>query len=158
MDIEDTINTLRAIHQSIDQGIPQTITSPDALVAYTNDLYIRSFKNPEFDELFEYNEIGRPSLTITVSIDAEFNLERAVKGMRTRFQIAEPHQTDEIGNAGIVWSHGRYDFVYDENAELLRISHEYSQKRADTQSILTIIKTMIDHTLSYLKEVKAAAE
>lgn len=157
MEIKDSINALRAIHESIDKGVPQTNTSPDALVAYLNDVYIRSSENPEFDELFEYSDVGSPAITMTVSIDSEFDLERAVQGMRTRFEAPMPRPTDEIGNAGVVWSHGRYDFVYDESSETLRISHKYSHKRVDTQSVLTIASTMIDHALSYLDEVKASA-
>lgn len=158
MEIKETINALGAIHHSIDRGVPQTNTSPDALVAYLNDIYIRSSENPEFDELFEYNDVGSPSITLTVSIDSEFDLEKVVKRMRTRFEVPKPRPTDEIGNAGVVWSHGRYDFVYDENAEVLRISHKYSHKRVDTQSVLTIARTMIEHALSYLEEVETSAE
>lgn len=157
MEIQDTINALRAIDQSIIEGVPQTNTSPDALVAYLNDLYIRSSENPEFDELFEYSDVGSPSITLMVSIDSEFDLEKAVQGMRARFEAPMPRLADEIGNAGVVWSHGRYDFVYDENSETLRISHKYSHKRVDTQSVLTIARTMIGHALSYLHEVKASA-
>jgi hypothetical protein len=158
MDIKESINALRAIHHSIGRGVPQTNTSPDALVAYLNDLYIRSSENPEFDELFEYNDVGSPSITLTVSIDSEFDLEKMVKSMRERLGIPAPRQTDEIENAGVVWSHGRYDFVYDANAEALRISHQYSHKRVDTQSVLTIARTMIEHALSYLEVVEASAD
>jgi hypothetical protein len=45
-------------------------------------------------------------------------------------------QADEIGKTGIVWSHRRYDFMYDDDSGLLRISHKYSHKREDTKSVL----------------------
>ncbi|MFC1766260.1 hypothetical protein ACFL6U_29815 [Planctomycetota bacterium] len=77
---------------------------------------------------------------------------------RAGFQALQPGKRDEIGTAGVVWSHGRYDFVYDEKDELLRITYKYSHKHVDTQSVLTITKTMIDHALSYLEKVKASAE
>ena len=63
-----------------------------------------------------------------------------------------------MGKTGIVWSHGHYDFVYDDDSGLLRISHKYSHKRVDTRSVLSIIKKMIDYAKDYLEEVKKSAE
>ncbi len=65
---------------------------------------------------------------------------------------------DEIGNAGVVWSSGRYDFVYDEDAGLLRISRKYSHRRVDTKSVVSIVKKMINCALAYRYEVKASAK
>jgi hypothetical protein len=157
MKIEETIGTLKEIYRSIDQGLPQTITMPDALVDYLNDLYLRLCKTSEFDELFTYDDVGGPSITVTICIEEDFNPKNIIKGMRTRLNALQSDHTDEMGSAGIVWSQGRYDFVYDENSEHLRISHQYSHKQIDTQSVLSIATKMIDYALSYLKEIKASA-
>ena len=109
------------------------------------------------EELFEYDDVGIASITLVVGIDVEFDLQRVLKNMRARLHILQPGQTDEIGNAGIVWSHERYDFVYDDHSSSLRISHKYSHKRVDTKSVLSIVKRMIDYALKYLEEVKASA-
>jgi hypothetical protein len=58
MPIDDTITTLTKIYQSIDKRIPQTITSPDALVDYLNDLYSRSAKSLALEELVCYPKTG----------------------------------------------------------------------------------------------------
>jgi len=123
-----------------------------------NELYVRSVENREFDELFEYDDVGSPSITLRVSIDVEFDLKHVMKSMRTRLHATEPGKTDEIGNAGIVWSSGRYDFVYDEDSGLLQITHKYSHRRVDTKAVLSIVKKMIDYALGYLEEVKASAQ
>jgi hypothetical protein len=107
MEIGDTIQALMAVRRAIDQGILKTVTRPDALVADLNDLYVGSTENREFDELFEYDDVGSPSITLLVSIDVEFDLKEVMKRLRTRWHAAEPGRTDEIGNAGIVWSSGR---------------------------------------------------
>lgn len=39
MEIDDTIQALTKIRQSIDTWVPQTSTRPDALLADLNDLY-----------------------------------------------------------------------------------------------------------------------
>lgn len=157
MEIDDTIQTLVKIRQSIDTWVPERTTHPDALIADLNDLYVASTKNRNFDELFEYDDVGSPSITLIVSIEVEFDLQNVMENMRTRLHIAQPGRADEIGNAGIVWSQGRYDFVYDDNLGALRISHQYSHKRVDTKSVSNIAKRMIDYAVAYLEEVKASA-
>jgi len=78
--------------------------------------------------------------------------------MRKKLHVEHCNETDEIGKSGIVWSHGRYDFVCDDDAGLLRISHRYSHKKGDTKSVLSIIKTMIDYARDYLEEAKKSSE
>jgi hypothetical protein len=39
MEIDDTIQALTKVRQSIDTRVPQTSTRPDALIADLNDLY-----------------------------------------------------------------------------------------------------------------------
>ncbi len=158
MEIDDTIQTLVKIRQSIDTWVPQTTTRPDALIADLNDLYVASTKNRDFDELFGYDDVGSPSITLTVSIEVEFDLPRVMENLRTRLHIRQPGRADEIGKAGIVWSHGRYDFVYDRDSGSLRLSHKYSHKRVDTKSVASIAKQMIEYAVDYLEEVKASAK
>ena len=158
MAIDDTITTLTKIYKSIDQGIPKTAPSPDALVNHLNDLYSKSTQSRNIDELFAYEDVGSPSITLTVGIDIEFNPKRVMENMRTRLHATQHGQVDEIGKTGIVWSHGRYDFMYDDDSGLLRISHKYSHKRVDTKSILSIIKRMIGYAKDYLEEVKKSKE
>jgi len=158
MRIDDTIQTLAEIYRSIDKEIPQTATSPDSLVNHLNDLYDEADKNLTLEELFTYNDVGSPSITLTISIDIEFDLKKVMENMRTRLHTIRYGKTDEIGKTGIVWSHGRYDFVYDDDSGLLRISHQYSHKREDTKSVLSIIKRMIGYAKDYLEEVKKSAE
>ena len=81
-----------------------------------------------------------------------------MENVQIRLRATQGSQADEIGKTGTVWSHGRYDFVYDDDSRLLRISHRYSHKRGDTKSVLSIIKKMIDHARDYLEEVKKSAE
>jgi hypothetical protein len=158
MAIDDTIMTLTKIYQSIDQGIPKTAARPDALVNHLNDLYSKSTQSRNIDELFAYEDVGSPSITLTVGIDIEFNPKRVMENMRTRLHATQHGQVDEIGKTGIVWSHGRYDFMYDDDSGLLRISHKYSHKRVDTKSVLSIIKRMIGYAEDYLEEIKKSAE
>lgn len=178
MAIDDTITTLTKIYQSIDQGIPKTAASPDALVNHLNDLYSESTQNRNIDALFEsdnelysestqnrntdelfaYDDVGSPSITLTVGIDIEFNPERVMENMQTGLQATQNGQVDEIGKTGIVWSHRRYDFMYDDDSGLLRISHKYSHKREDIKSVLSIIKRMISYAKDYLEEVKKSTE
>jgi len=127
------------------------------LIADVNDLYVTSTRNRDMEELFTYDDVGSPSLTLTVGIEAEFDLEKVMTSLRTKWHIPRPVRADEIGNAGIVWSHGRYDFVYDRGSDSLRISHRYSHKRVDTRSVASIARQMIDYALGYLEEVRAAA-
>jgi hypothetical protein len=158
MPIDDTITILNKIYQSIDKRIPQTITSPDALVDYLNGLYSKSAKSLALEELFAYDDVGSPSITLTIRIDVEFDLRKIRENMRTTLNAKRHGQADEIGKTGIVWSHGRYDFVYDDDSGILRVSHKYSHKRVDTNSVLSIIKKMIGYTKDYLEEVKKSAE
>ena len=158
MEIEDTIQALVKIRQAIDTWVPQRTTRPDALVADLNDLYVASTQNRSMDELFEYDDVGSPSITLIISIDTEFDLKKVMENMRTRLHLAQPDRADEVGNAGIVWSHGRYDFVYDSDSGSLRISHRYSHKRVDTKSVSSIAKQMIDYAIDYLEAVKVSAK
>ena len=158
MEIDDTIQTLVKIRQSIDKWVPQRTTRPDALIADLNDLYVESTRNRDFDDLFEYDDVGSPSITLSVGIDVDFDLKRVMENMRTRLHILQPGRGDDIGNAGIVWSHERYDFVCDDDSGALRISHRYSHKRVDTKSVSSIAKQMIAYAIDYLEEVKAAAK
>jgi hypothetical protein len=158
MEIDDTIQTLAKIRQAIDTWVPQRTTRPDALIADLNDLYVASTENRDFDELFEFDDVGSASITLLVSIEAGFDLHRVMENLRTKLHILQPGRADEIGNAGVVWSHGRYDFVYDRDSGSLRISHKYSHKRVDTKSVSSIAKQMIDYATDYLEEVKAAAK
>jgi hypothetical protein len=151
---QSTSQTLTRIEQSIDKGIPQTAASPDTLVNHLNDLYGKYTEGFASEELFEYDDIGSPSITLTISIDVEFDLKRVMENMRTRLHVTRHGKADEIGKTGIVWSHGHYDFLHDDNSGLLRISHKYGHKREDTRSVLSIIKRMIGYAKDYLEEVK----
>jgi hypothetical protein len=158
MAIADTIKTLNKIYQSIDRGIPKTAAHPDALVNHLNDLYSESREGFTSEELFAYDDVRSPSITLTVRIDVEFDLKRVMENMLTRLHTTRYGREDEIGKTGIVWSHGRYDFVYDDDSGLLRISHRYSHKRGDIKSVLSIIKKMIDYARAYLEEAKKSVE
>jgi hypothetical protein len=158
MRIDNTIQALVKVRESIDTWVPQRTTRPDALIADLNDLYVGSTENRDFDELFEYDDVGSPSITLIVSIEVDFDLKKVMENLRTRLHILQPGRADEIGNAGLVWSYGRYDFVYDSGSESLRISHRYSHKRVDTKSVTSIARQMIDYAIDYLEEVKASAK
>jgi hypothetical protein len=158
MRIDDTIQTLTKVRQSIDTWVPQGATRPDGLIAALNELYVQSVENRDFDELFEYDDVGSPSITLAIRVDADFDLKAIMKHMQTRLHATQPGRTDEIGKAGIVWSSGRYDFVYDEDAGTLRVSHKYSHQQVDMKSVLSIVKRMIDYALDYLEEVKTSAQ
>ena len=158
MEIDDTIETLAKVRRSIDTWVPQTTTRPDALIADLNDLYVASTENRDFDELFEFDDVGGASITLIISVEVEFDLKEVMESLRTKLHILQPGRGDEIGNAGVVWSCGRYDFVYDRDSESLRISHKYSHKRVDTKSVSSIARQMIDYAINYLEEVKAAAK
>ena len=157
MAIDDTITTLTRIYQLIDRGIPKTAASPDALLNHLNDLYSESIGEFTSMELFAYNDVGSPSITLTISIDVEFDFKRVMENMQTRLQVKPREQADEIGKTGIVWSHGRYDFMYNDDSGLLRISHRYSHKPKDTKSVLSVIKRMISYAKDYLEEVRKSA-
>ena len=157
MEIDNTIEALVKVRQSIDTWVPKRTTRPDALIADLNDLYMASTKNRDFDELFEYDDVGSPSITLIVSIEVEFDFQRVMENLRTRLHVKRPERADEIGRAGVVWSYGRYDFVYDDNLGALRISHRYSHRRVDTKSVSSIAKQMIDYAIAYLEEIKASA-
>jgi hypothetical protein len=158
MEIDDTIQMLVKVRQSIDGWVAQVTTRPDVLIADLNDLYVDSTENRSLDELFAYSDVGSPSITLNVGIDVDFDLKRVMENMRSRLHILQPGRGDDIGKAGIVWSHGRYDFVYDEDAGALRITHRYSHKRVDTKSVSSIARQMIDYAMDYLEEIKAAAK
>jgi hypothetical protein len=154
MAIDDTITILSKIYQSIDRGIPKTAASPDALVNHLNDLYSESTEGFSSKELFTYDNVGSPSITLSVHIDVEFDPRKVMESMQTRLQATPKEEADEIGKTGVVWSYGRYDFVHDDDLGQLRISHQYSHRQRDTQSILSIIKRMIGYAKYYLEEVK----
>jgi hypothetical protein len=158
MEIDDTIQTLVKIRQFIDTWVPERTTRPDALIADLNDLYVASTENRDFDDLFEYDDVGGPSITLIVGVEVGFDLKKVMENIRKRLHIKQPRRADEIGNAGIVWSHGRYDFVYDDNSGALRVSHRYSHERVDTKSVSSIVKQMIDYAIAYLEEVQASAK
>ena len=158
MAIDDTIKTLTKIYQSIDKGIPKRAASPDALVNHLNDLYSESDDDLSSRELFRYDDVRSPSITLTVRIDVEFDLKRVMDNMRTRLETTPQEQTDEIGKTGVVWSHGRYDFICDDDAGPLRISHRYSHRPRNTRTVLSIIKKMIVYAKDYLEEIKKSTE
>jgi hypothetical protein len=158
MTIDDTIKALTKIYQLIDRGIPKTAASPDALVNHLNDLYSESGEDLSSKELFTYDDVGSPTITITIDTDVDFDPEKVMETMRTRFQVTPKKQVDEIGRTGVVWSSGRYDFMYNDDSGHLRISHQYSHKRIDTQSVLSIIKRLISYAKDYLKEIKKSVE
>jgi hypothetical protein len=158
MAIDDSIQTLTKIYQLINKGIPHTPTSPDVLVGYLNDLYAESIEGFASEELFAYDDVGGPTITLAISIDAEFDLKRVMDNMRTRLHATRQGKADAMGKTGIVWSYGHYDFGYDDDSGLLRISHKYGHKREDTRSVLSIIKKMIDYAKDYLEEVKRSTE
>jgi len=157
MEIDDSIRTLTRIRQSIGTWAPKRTTSPDALIEYLNDQYITAGEDSDFDDLFEFDDVGGPSITLVVGVDMGFDIRNVMEKMRMRLHIEPPEHTDEIGKAGIVWSHGRYDFVFDDHAGFLRISHQYSHKRVDTKSVSSIAEQMIDYAIDYLTEIKASA-
>jgi len=156
MEIDDTIQTLTKVRQSIDTWAPKATTRPDVLIADLNDLYVASAENRDFNELFEFDDVGSPSITLSVSIEVDFDLHTVMENLRTRLHVMQPGRADEIGKAGIVWSQGRYDFVYDQDSGALRISHRYSHKRVDTKSVSSIVKQMIGYAMDYLEEVRAS--
>ena len=158
MAIDDTIKALTRIYQSIDRGIPKTAASPDALVNHLNDLYSESGEDLSSRELFTYDDVGSPTITITIDTDVDFDPGKVMETMRKRFQVTPKKQADEIGETGMVWSHGRYDFMYNDASEHLRISHQYSHRKRDTQSVLSIIKRMIEYAKDYLEQVKKPSE
>ena len=158
MEISDTIQVLTKIRRAIATWAPRRGARPDALVADMNDLYVACTENRGLDELFAYDEVGSPSLTLRIDIAAEFDLQRVIKNLRTRLRLPPPGSADEIGTAGIVWSCGRYDFVYDSGSDSLRISHQYSHRRVDTMSVASIARQMIDYAIGYLEEVQTSAQ
>jgi len=152
--IDDAIQILTKIYQSINQGIPKRVAHPDALVNYLNDLYSDSYEGLTSEELFAYDDVRSSSITLTIGVNVEFDIKKVMENMHTRLHIKHHSKADEIGKTGIVWSHGHYDFVCDDDAGLLRISHRYSHKRVDIKSVLSIIKKMIDYAIAYLEEAK----
>jgi len=51
MVIDDAIQTLTRIYRSINQGVPKTAASPDALVNHLNDLYGESCEGFSSEDL-----------------------------------------------------------------------------------------------------------
>jgi hypothetical protein len=158
MAIDDTIQTLTKMYQLIEKGIPHTPRSPDAVVEYLNDLYAKTIEGLAVEELLAYDDVGSPTITLTISIGVEFDLKKVMGKMRTRLHATRKGKADAMGKTGIVWSYGHYDFMYDDDSGLLRISHKYGHKREDTRSVLSIIKKMIDYAKDYLEEIKKSAE
>jgi hypothetical protein len=156
MEIRDTMQVLTKIRQSIDLWVPRGTARPDALIAYLNDVYGASTQSGSLEELFTYDDVGSPSLTLRVDLEAEFDLPKVMTNLRTKLRLPRPGRADEIGKAGLVWSHGRYDFVYDSGSGSLQISHQYSHQHADTKSVSSIAKQMIAHALDYLEQAQAA--
>jgi hypothetical protein len=78
--------------------------------------------------------------------------------MRKRLHAKQLAKADVLRQTGIVWSYGRYDFIYDDDSGLLRISHKYGHKREDTRSVLSIIKKMFDFAKDYLEEIKKSTK
>jgi hypothetical protein len=109
-------------------------------------------------ELFAYDDVGSPSMTLNVDIDIEFDPRKVMESMQTRLQVTPQEEADEIGRTGAVWSCGRYDFVFDDDLGQMRISHQYSHRPRDTQSVLSIIRKMIDHAKSYLEAVRQSTQ
>ena len=158
MEIDNTIQILSRISQSIDMEVPQTVNSPDALVDHLNQLYIKYSEDLSLEEAFEYDDVGRPSIMLTISVDVDFDIKRVMENMQKRLHVKSQEKTDEIGGTGVVWSCGRYDFMYDDSSEKLQISHRYSHKRKNTQSVLSITKKMLSYAKDYLEEVGKSAE
>ena len=158
MGIDDTIQTLTKISQLIDKGIPHTPGSPDSLVNYLNDLYAKTIEGFAVEEFLSYDDVGSPTITLTVGIDVEFDLKKVMENMRARLHVRQRGKADTLGKTGIVWSCGHYDFVYDDDLGVLRISHKYGHKREDTRSVLSIIKKMTGYAKDYIEEVKKSIE
>ena len=158
MKIDDTIEELARIHRTINRGVPKTIAGPDALVNHLNDLCGESTDSLGSEELFTCDDVSSPSITLAVSIDVEFDPRAVMEIMQTRLQAKPQEEADEIGSTGAVWSYGRYDFVYDDALGQLRISHRYSHRRRDTQSVLSIMSKMVDYARSYLEEVRQSTQ
>jgi hypothetical protein len=78
--------------------------------------------------------------------------------MQTRLQATPQEQMEEIGRPGLVWSHERYDFMYDDDSGNLRISDKYSHKPRNTKSVLSITKKMIAYAKDYLEEINKFVE
>ena len=97
------------------------------------------------------------SATVPLYIDVEFNPRSVTDNLRKKLHAEHCSETDEIGRTGGIWSHGRYDFLYDDSG-VLRMSHQYSRKRGYTRSVLSIIRKMIDYAKSYIEAVKQSAE
>ena len=156
MKIDNTMTVLTKVTQTLTKGIPWTVKQPDALIDHINDLYRLICETLKWDALLAYDNVGYPSVTLTINIEEEFNIKQVAEGMRRKLKLPKPEKTDKIENTGIAWSYSRYDFLYDPAVECLKISHKYNYKRLDTQAVLNIVKTMIDHAMSYLEEIRAS--
>ena len=158
MAIDDIVKALTRISRLVDKGIPHTPRSPDALVERLNDLYAESVKGISSQELFTYDDVVSPTITLTISVEAEFDIKKVMENIRTKLNEAQRGKADALGTTGIIGSYGHYDFMYDDESELLRITHKYGHKPEDTRSVLSIMKKMIDYAKGYLEEVKKSAQ
>jgi hypothetical protein len=70
VEISDTIQMPARIRRSIDTWVPHRTTRPDALIADLDDAYRASTQNRSMDELFACDDVGSPSLTLRVGIEA----------------------------------------------------------------------------------------
>jgi hypothetical protein len=128
------------------------------LVNHLNDLYGESGEDLFSGELFTYDDVGSPSITLTVHIDVDFDPRRVMESVQTKLQAKPQEEADEIGRTGVIWSCGHYDFVFDDDLGQLRISHRYSHRPRDTQSVLSIVRKMIDYAKSCLEAVRQSPE
>lgn len=156
MKIDKTITVLTKLTQTLTKGIPWTVKQPEALIDHINDLYTLFCETLEWDELLTFDNMGYLSVTLTIRIEEEFDIKQIVEGMHKKLKMPKLNKADKIRNTNIVWSHDRYDSLYDQNMDCLQISHRYSHKWIETQSVVNIVRTMISHALSYLEEVEAA--
>ena len=98
MAIDDAIQTLTRIYRSIDRGIPKTAATPDALVNHLNDVYGEYCEGLTSEELFAYDDVRSPSITLTIGVDVEFDLKRVMENMRTRLHVTQYDREEGIGN------------------------------------------------------------
>jgi hypothetical protein len=101
MVIDDAIQTLTKIYRSIDQGIPKTAASPDALINHLNDLYGEFYEGLTSEELFAYDDVRSPSITLTIGIDVEFDLIDVMILCVTMMQDFYEYHIDIAINEGI---------------------------------------------------------
>jgi hypothetical protein len=54
MKIDDTVQTLAQVRQSIDSWVPRTAARSEVLIADLNELYVASTDSRSMEDLFEY--------------------------------------------------------------------------------------------------------